>query len=247
SGEGMEANCWYSNNSVSYMAGRYEDRLPLVRRLCMMCKKQRTCRTLRDWRNLAEAFARLWQADFQRSPFPMHRDVSWGFPQVRNGRSPSPRTEPDLTGLPQAPGACSRQAACTTMAMGDPVSSAPDQSVNPDPTPSSSESSRPDAVSQWQKPDVVQAWWQRLLLRLLAGVSLCLAVVGAVLPGLPTTVFVLIAAWAAARSSPALHAWLVQHKVFGPVLLNWNNGRCVSRRAKRTAAAVMSLSAAWMI
>jgi len=133
------------------------------------------------------------------------------------------------------------------MAMGDPVSSAPDQSVNPDPTPSSSESSRPDAVSQWQKPDVVQAWWQRLLLRLLAGVSLCLAVVGAVLPGLPTTVFVLIAAWAAARSSPALHAWLVQHKVFGPVLLNWNNGRCVSRRAKRTAAAVMSLSAAWMI
>lgn len=90
------------------------------------------------------------------------------------------------------------------------------------------------------------SWLVRMLLRLLAIVSLGLGIIGAFLPGLPTTVFVLIAAWAAARSSPPLHAWLLRHPLFGPALENWNNGRCVSRRAKRTAAIVMSISAVWL-
>nr|MBF0684814.1 YbaN family protein [Pseudomonas sp.] len=119
--------------------------------------------------------------------------------------------------------------------------------MSPDPTHSRSETTESEAPSHGQQPVVVHAWWQRLLLRLLASISLGLAIIGAVLPGLPTTVFVLIAAWAAARSSPGLHAWLMQHRIFGPVLINWNNGRRVSRRAKRAAAAVMSLSAAWML
>ena len=52
-----------------------------------------------------------------------------------------------------------------------------------------------------------------------------------------------VAAWAAARSSPRLHAWLLAHSVFGPLLQNWNNGRLVSRRAKWSAAVGMSLCA----
>jgi uncharacterized membrane protein YbaN (DUF454 family) len=126
------------------------------------------------------------------------------------------------------------------------ATSASDSSVSPDPIHHPPEVTRPEDVRHRQQV-IVHAWWQRLLLRLLAGISLGLAIIGAVLPGLPTTVFVLIAAWAAARSSPGLHAWLMQHSVFGPVLHNWNNGRCVSRRAKRAAAIVMSLSAAWMV
>ncbi|WP_226954328.1 YbaN family protein [Mesopusillimonas faecipullorum] len=76
-----------------------------------------------------------------------------------------------------------------------------------------------------------------------AVISLGLAFIGAVLPGMPSTVFVLIAAWAAARSSPRFHAWLSKHRWFGPSLANWSDGRKVSRRAKWGASASMALCA----
>jgi uncharacterized membrane protein YbaN (DUF454 family) len=60
---------------------------------------------------------------------------------------------------------------------------------------------------------------------------------------LPTTVFVLIAGWAAARSSQRMHTWLWRHRLFGPMLRNWSRGGCVSRRAKWSATAMMSLCA----
>lgn len=79
----------------------------------------------------------------------------------------------------------------------------------------------------------------RALLLALAVASLGLAALGAVTPGLPSTVFVLLAAWAAARSSPRLHAWLLRHRLFGPMLRNWQDGRRVSRRAKWAASLSM--------
>jgi uncharacterized membrane protein YbaN (DUF454 family) len=87
----------------------------------------------------------------------------------------------------------------------------------------------------------------RRLLMLLAVASLCMAVVGVFLPGLPSTEFVLLAAWASARSSPRLHAWLVEHKWFGPMLYNWNSGRRIARRTKWWAAISMSLCASLML
>lgn len=80
----------------------------------------------------------------------------------------------------------------------------------------------------------------------LACVSLVLAIIGVILPIMPTTVFVLIATWAAARSSPRMHAWLLNHRVFGPTLENWYNGQRVSRRAKWTAALFMTASSVWL-
>lgn len=80
-----------------------------------------------------------------------------------------------------------------------------------------------------------------VLLQLIAALSLLLGVIGIFVPGLPTTVFIIIAAWAAARSSPRLHAWLLAHPLFGPSLHNWQNGRRVGRRAKWSAAAGMTL------
>lgn len=76
-----------------------------------------------------------------------------------------------------------------------------------------------------------------------AACCLALGIVGIFVPGLPTTVFVLMAAWAAARSSPRFLAWLEGHRVFGPTLRNWRAGRYVSRRAKISAALTMALSA----
>lgn len=84
-------------------------------------------------------------------------------------------------------------------------------------------------------------WPLRWAFATLAVVSLVLGIVGIFLPGLPTTVFILIAAWAAARSSPRLHAWLLRHKLFGPMIVNWRNGGCVSRRAKWSATAAMAV------
>lgn len=78
---------------------------------------------------------------------------------------------------------------------------------------------------------------------LLVGAVLCLAlgVIGIFVPGLPTTVFILMAAWAAARSSPRLHEWLWYHRLFGAMLRNWANGGCVHRRAKWSATVLMAL------
>lgn len=81
---------------------------------------------------------------------------------------------------------------------------------------------------------------------LLAAVALALGAVGLVLPVLPTTPFVLLAAWAAARGSTRLHHWLRAHRLFGPMIRDWEAQRAVSRRAKWVATLTMALSAVLM-
>ena len=78
---------------------------------------------------------------------------------------------------------------------------------------------------------------------LLAETCLALGVIGVIVPGLPSTVFVLMAAWAAARSSPRLYRWLWFHPLFGSMLRNWANGGRVSRHAKWSASVLMALCA----
>lgn len=92
-------------------------------------------------------------------------------------------------------------------------------------------------------PQPAAHWLVRWLLRALAVLSLGLGIAGIFIPGLPTTVFILIAGWAAARSSPRLHSWLWQHRLFGPMLENWSQGGKVSRKAKYSASAMMTLCA----
>lgn len=62
---------------------------------------------------------------------------------------------------------------------------------------------------------------------------------GAVLPLLPTTPFVLAAAYAFARSSRRWSAWLHNHRVFGPLIRNWQQHGAISRRAKILGVASM--------
>lgn len=82
---------------------------------------------------------------------------------------------------------------------------------------------------------------KRALYMALAVFSIALAITGVFVPGLPSTEFVLLASWAAARSSPRLHRWLHEHKWFGPMLHNWHNGRRITRRAKVMATVSMSV------
>ena len=71
-----------------------------------------------------------------------------------------------------------------------------------------------------------------------------LAVTGIFLPLLPTTPFLLVAAFAFARSSPRLHGWLVNHRRFGPAIENWRRHGAISRRAKTAAVGAMTAAVA---
>lgn len=64
-------------------------------------------------------------------------------------------------------------------------------------------------------------------------------IAGAVLPLVPTTPFLLLAAFAFARSSPRLHGWLLDHRHFGPLIANWQQHGSIDRKAKFTAVGVM--------
>jgi uncharacterized protein len=86
----------------------------------------------------------------------------------------------------------------------------------------------------------------RWLLMGLALTSLVLAVIGAFLPILPTVPFVLLAAWAAARSSPRLTHWLESHPKMGPYIHDWRRGGVVSRGAKWVATISMLVGAVVM-
>jgi uncharacterized protein len=88
----------------------------------------------------------------------------------------------------------------------------------------------------------------RILWRTLGFLSTSCGVAGVLLPLVPTTPFLLLAAFAFARSSPRLHNWLITHPHLGPPITDWRAHGAINRRAKIMAVLVMgatlSLSAA---
>ena len=76
---------------------------------------------------------------------------------------------------------------------------------------------------------------------LLAGLtSVAVGAVGLVLPLLPTTPFLLVAAFAFARSSERLSRWLQEHGTFGPLINNWNRDGSIDQRSKRMAVIIIA-------
>lgn len=73
---------------------------------------------------------------------------------------------------------------------------------------------------------------------------MALGLIGAVLPLMPTVVFLICAAFAFNRSSPRFHDWLINHKVFGPPLNDWYDKGAISRRSKVFATLAISGSVA---
>jgi len=78
-----------------------------------------------------------------------------------------------------------------------------------------------------------------------------LAMIGIVVRGIPTTPFLLLTAFAFARSSPRLHRWLMEHKRFGPVLSDLQSGRGLTLRFKAATIAfswsLMLATAIWLV
>lgn len=81
----------------------------------------------------------------------------------------------------------------------------------------------------------------RWLLWLAGSVALALGLIGVLLPGLPTTPFILLAAACYAKASPRLHGWLLKHRFLGPMVRDWETHRSLTRRSKTVAQVSMVL------
>lgn len=79
----------------------------------------------------------------------------------------------------------------------------------------------------------------RLFFNVVGGVALALAALGVALPLLPTTPFLLVAATCFMRGSPRMHRWLIQNRLFGPYLLDYQEKKAVSLRVKIVAIVFM--------
>lgn len=97
----------------------------------------------------------------------------------------------------------------------------------------------PDGVANATPPR------RNLFFLVLAWVCIALGVIGAFLPVMPTTPFLLVAAWAASRGSPRLHRWLIDHPTLGPPLRAWEEKRAVATSSKWLACGFMTAS--WLI
>ncbi|CAA7628047.1 conserved membrane hypothetical protein [Candidatus Terasakiella magnetica] len=88
---------------------------------------------------------------------------------------------------------------------------------------------------------------KRLALFCLGWVFFALGVIGAFLPVMPTTPFMLVALWCFAKSSDRFHAWLFHHKLFGPPLQSWERHGVIPLYAKVIAIGSMILSMAYVL
>jgi len=86
---------------------------------------------------------------------------------------------------------------------------------------------------------------KRLLWLSLGCICVALGAIGMFLPLLPTTSFLLVAAFSFARSSPRFYSRLTDHRLFGPLISNWQLHRAISSKAK--ALSVMSMIAVVVI
>lgn len=87
----------------------------------------------------------------------------------------------------------------------------------------------------------------RAVLLAAGGLALLLGIIGIFLPIMPTVPFVILTAMCWGRASPRFHYWLINHKIFGPMIRDWLERRAIPRRAKYLAWTMMSISSIAMI
>ncbi|HGJ5898373.1 DUF454 family protein [Arsenophonus apicola] len=73
---------------------------------------------------------------------------------------------------------------------------------------------------------------QRVLLIIMGWISIVLATFGLLLPLLPTTPFLLLAAWCFSRSSPRFHHWLLYNSWFGKYIRHWQQHSALPKGVK---------------
>lgn len=98
-----------------------------------------------------------------------------------------------------------------------------------------------DFSHEVQKPNSLAL---RLLFAGLGTAFAALSLAGVFLPLLPATPFLLLSAACFARSSTRIYNWLLNHTLFGPVILEWRRHRAMPYRIKRAALMLLALSMA---
>ncbi|WP_417267021.1 YbaN family protein [Celeribacter baekdonensis] len=76
----------------------------------------------------------------------------------------------------------------------------------------------------------------------LGGLCVALGLIGAVLPVMPTTVFLILAAFFFTKGSPRLRMWLLDHAHFGPLIRDWEATGAIPRRIKILSLSMMAAS-----
>ena len=80
----------------------------------------------------------------------------------------------------------------------------------------------------------------RVFFIVLGILSVILAALGVLLPGLPATPFLLLASYSFARSSKRMHDWLVNNRIFGPILSDF-----LDRKGIRLHIKIISILMMW--
>ena len=89
--------------------------------------------------------------------------------------------------------------------------------------------------------------WKTYIYLALGNISLALGVIGIALPILPTTPFLLLAAFCYLRSSKRRYEWLIQHPVFGPYVKDYLQHKAIKRKTKVIAITMIWLSLSYCI
>lgn len=97
-----------------------------------------------------------------------------------------------------------------------------------------------------EQKDIVLCAPARVGLVVFGWFNVILAVIGMVLPVMPTTVFLLIALWAFSKSSHRFHRWLYEHPTLGRTIRAWHEHRVIPARAKIMAVGMMASSLAYV-
>ncbi len=89
--------------------------------------------------------------------------------------------------------------------------------------------------------------WMKPVYLLLGLIALGIGIIGIFLPLIPTTMPLIVAAFAFSRSSDRLHHWLMNHPRFGKFLTDFSAGRGIPKKTKITAVLAMTATFAYSV
>ena len=99
-----------------------------------------------------------------------------------------------------------------------------------------------DEINRKQASQIHSNRLIRWLFLFLGTLFFVLGLIGIVLPVLPTTPFVLLAAACWAKGSDKFHQWLINHRIFGKMVTDWQQKRAIPRYGKYLAWTMMTAS-----
>jgi uncharacterized membrane protein YbaN (DUF454 family) len=83
---------------------------------------------------------------------------------------------------------------------------------------------------------------KKLFWNILGFLSLGMAYIGVITPGVPYSIFVVFAAYCFSKGSERMHRWIYNHKIFGPFLTNWGEKRVFPQKMRYLMLGMMTLS-----